>query len=108
MTPDLDLSSIEQRLRGELAEVTAALADAAKAAAIVELDQSAVGRVSHVDVLQQQRLDVRRRKLGAALNRLTANEYGFCCECEAPLDPELLSNDLAVVFCVDCQQERNG
>jgi DnaK suppressor protein len=116
MTPELDLSSIEERLRLELDEVTAALAEVAEAAAMVEPDQSAGGRVSLGDSLQQQamamsrqqKLDIRRRKLGAALNRLTAGSYGMCCECEASLDPARLESDLAVVFCNDCQEERNG
>lgn len=116
MTPDLDFNDVEARLRAELAEITAALADASEAAAIVALDQSAIGRVSRGDALQQQamavnrqqRLDIRRRKIEAALNRLPAGAYGMCCECGAPLDPARLNNDLAVVFCMDCQQERSG
>lgn len=116
MTPDLNLSSIEERLRVELAEVMAALVDVADATAIVALDQSAVGRVSRGDALQQQamamsrqqRLDIRRRKLDAALNRVAAGSYGMCCECEVMLDQARLDTDLAVVFCIDCQEERNG
>lgn len=116
MTPELDLSSIEGRLRVELTEVKAALVDVAEAAAVVVLDQSAVGRVSRGDALQQQamamsrqqRLDIRRRKLEAALNRVTVGSFGLCCECEVTLDPARLETDLAVVFCMDCQEERNG
>ncbi len=118
MTPDLelDLGSIETRLRVELAEVLAALVDVADLTAIVALDQSAVGRVSRGDALQQQamamsrqqRLDIRRRKLVAALNRIAGGSYGMCCECEVTLDRARLDSDLAVVFCMDCQEERNG
>jgi DnaK suppressor protein len=116
MTPDLDSGSIEARLRIELAEVMAALVDVADAASIVALDQSTVGSASRGDALQQkamaisgqQRLDIRRRKLDAALNRVAAGSYGLCCECEVTLDPARLDSDLAVVFCVDCQEERNG
>lgn len=113
MTPELDLVSIEMRLRVELAEVKAALVDVA---VIVELDQSAVGLVSRAEALQQQamamsrqqKLDIRRRKLDAALNRISAGSYGMCCECEVTLDRARLDSDLAVVFCTDCQEERNG
>ncbi len=116
MTPDLDLGGIESRLRVELAEVMAALVDVADTVAIVALDQSAVGRVSRGDALQQQamamsrqhKLDIRRRKLDAALNRVAAGSYGICCECEVALDRARLESDLAVVFCLDCQEERNG
>jgi|UniRef100_UPI00404848CB DnaK suppressor protein len=118
MTPDLelDLGSIEARLRVELAEVLAALVDVADLTVIVALDQSAVGRVSRGDALQQQamamsrqqRLDIRRRKLVAALNRVVAGSYGMCCECEVTLDQARLASDLAVVFCMDCQEDRNG
>ena len=116
MTPELDLGSIEERLRVELAEVLAALVDVADSAAIVALDQSAVGRVSRGDAMQQQamaigrqqRSDIRRRKLDAALNRVAAGSYGMCCECEVTLDQARLDSDLAVVFCMDCQEDRNG
>lgn len=116
MTPELDLGSIEERLRVELAEVLAALVNVTDSASIVALDQSAVGRVSRGDALQQQamaisrqqRLDIRRRKLVAALNRLAAGSYGMCCECEVTLDQPRLDSDLAVVFCIDCQEDRNG
>ncbi len=116
MTPELDLGSIEERLRVELAEVLAALVNVTDSASIVALDQSAVGRVSRGDALQQQaiaisrqqRLDIRRRKLVAALNRLAAGSYGMCCECEVTLDQARLDSDLAVVFCIDCQEDRNG
>ncbi|MFO7747798.1 MAG: molecular chaperone DnaK [Orrella sp.] len=109
-----DLIAVKARLQAELAEVMAALTDAELGAATVMLDQSAVGRVSRGDALQQQamakdrqqRLDLRRRKLEAALNRVAAGQYGLCCQCEATLEPARLESDPAAVFCVDCLEER--
>lgn len=109
-----DLIAVKARLQAELAEVMAALIDTEQTAATVMLDQSAVGRVSRGDALQQQamakdrqqRLDLRRRKLEAALNRVAADQYGLCCQCEAILEPARLESDPAAVFCVDCLEQR--
>lgn len=116
MSDELDLLAAQERLQIELAEVIAALTDAGPAAGTVMLDQSAMGRVSRGDALQQQaiakdrqqRLDLRRRKLEAAINRVTAGQYGLCCQCEATLDPARLDSDPAAVFCMDCLEERQG
>jgi DnaK suppressor protein len=80
----------------------------------VTLDQSSVGRLSRMDALQQQamaqasiqRLQVQRRRLDAALQRVRQGSYGICCECGGAIDLERLRSDPAVPFCMDCQEER--
>ena len=60
-----------------------------EAARPVELDQSAVGRLSRMDSLQNQSLtrnlqEREQAKLGlvvAALRRMDASTYGVCTEC---------------------------
>ncbi len=107
-------ASMEQRLRDELQRIAEAIADAGQSAAIVELDQSSVGRVSRIDALQQQaiaqaageRLKLRQRKLEAALARLQAGNYGICCDCGGEVEARRLNADPATPFCGECAAER--
>lgn len=106
----MDSNVFEKRLRAELETVVTALAQAANSAATVELDQSSVGRVSRIDVIQQQAMAIgfqnhlllRKRKLEAALSRIASERFGICCECQDVLETERLEADPATVFCAAC------
>ncbi|MGL1832074.1 TraR/DksA family transcriptional regulator [Rhodocyclaceae bacterium SMB388] len=112
----IDLDEYRQRLTDELASVHDDLIEAKQAAGTVVLDQSSVGRLSRMDAMQQQamaqgimtRLDVRRRKLQAALARVQSGEFGLCCQCGAELEAERLRHDPSAVFCADCMAEREA
>lgn len=86
------------------AEVTAA------ERGVVELDQTSVGRLSHMDALQNQAMQVeteRRReielnRIDAALVRLDNDEYGYCVSCGEEIQPKRLEMDPATPVCVDC------
>lgn len=89
---------------------------AADNARTVTLDQSSVGRLSRMDAMQQQamaqasmqRLQVHRRRLDAALQRVQQGSYGICCECAGAIGLERLLSDPAAPFCMDCQEERDA
>ena len=91
-----------------------AIEHARAGASPVALDQSAIGRVSRIDAMQQQalaqnllsRLTQRQRQLDAALERVEAGAYGLCCACHERIEPERLTADPAVVFCHGCATER--
>ncbi|MEK9855548.1 MAG: TraR/DksA C4-type zinc finger protein [Rhodobiaceae bacterium] len=92
-----------------------ALSDASREGrAPVELDQQSVGRLSRMDAMQQQSMDVareeRRRQrlavLAAALRRLDGGEYGYCLACGEDILPQRLEIDPAVTLCVSCQGGR--
>lgn len=112
----LDIKKLEDELRVEHESVMAALTQSADSASIVELDQSRVGRISRMDALQQQamaietrsRIQVRQRKLEAALNRIALGSFGLCCQCHDQLTPDRLSADPAAVFCAECASERES
>ena len=80
----------------------------------VELDQQSVGRLSRMDAMQQQSMDLAREErrrhrlavLAAALRRLDADEYGYCLACGEDILPERLEIDPAVTLCVACQDRR--
>ena len=95
------------KLRAELQ----AIADSGdESAAIVELDQTKVGRLSRMDAMQAQAMakasSERRkqmlRKIDAALVRIDNDEYGYCRECDEPINPKRLDFDPTAVLCIDC------
>ena len=102
-------------LREELESDTAAGADSA---AIVELDQTKVGRLSRMDAMQAQAMaqaSGRRRqellsRISSALQRIDDDEYGYCAECGEAINPKRLEFDPAVLLCIDCasKKEQDG
>jgi DnaK suppressor protein len=120
---DDGLSSEGQaRLAGRIAAVLedarAVLADPEGRAGTVELDQARVGRLSRMDALQQQqmaaagrrRAELRIERLEAALERLhdEPEEVGWCPECGEAIGWRRLWAVPDGIFCVPCQQAREG
>jgi DnaK suppressor protein len=95
------------RLRAELEAVSAT---SAESAAVVELDQSRVGRLSRMDAMQAQAMakasGERRmamlRAIAAALRRIDDGTYGLCVDCEEPVHEKRLEVDPTVLRCIDC------
>ena len=111
----MDIDSIKQRLetlRADLLHDEETSADERKP---VELDQSSVGRLSRMDALQVQAMQVeteRRRmiqvnRIDTALARLEAGDYGYCTACDEEIAPKRLENDPAVPTCIACAQGSN-
>jgi DnaK suppressor protein len=94
-------------LRDELLAVSKSGADAAS---VVELDQTKVGRLSRMDAMQaqamakasEQRREQTLRLIEAALQRIEDDEYGYCQECEEPINPKRLEFDPTVLLCIEC------
>ena len=101
MTGHLNAEQVEA-LRAELARILAKLERSMQATADamrpVELDQSAVGRLSRIDSLQnqgltrnlQERETVKLALVRNAIERLDAGTYGGCSECGAEVPFERL------------------
>lgn len=104
----------EQRVRNKLLELRAELLAAAEAgkesAAVVELDQTKVGRLSRMDAMQAQamaqasaqRREQMLRQIDAALKRIDDDEYGYCLKCDEAINPKRLEFDPTVTLCIDC------
>ncbi len=98
------------QLRVEL-EAVAATADSA--AAVVELDQSKVGRLSRMDAMQAQamalastqRREQMLRKITAALGRIERDDFGYCQSCEEPINIKRLYFDPTATLCIDCANQ---
>jgi DnaK suppressor protein len=85
-----------------------------EAAAVVELDQTRVGRLSRMDALQGQAISQdreRRRRLqlqsiASALRRIDRDDYGYCDECGEAIAFERLRFDPAATLCFNCANEK--
>ena len=101
------------KLREEL-ELIAATGD--DSAAVVELDQAKVGRLSRMDAMQAQamaqasaqRREAMLRNIEAALKRIDDGGYGFCRDCDEPINPKRLEFDPTALRCIDCESKREG
>lgn len=79
----------------------------------VALDQQSVGRLSRMDALQGQAMQLeteRRRQISllrieAALARMDEDEFGYCVACGDELELRRLEHDPSVITCVDCAQK---
>ena len=82
----------------------------------VELDQTRVGRLSRMDAIQVQQMELalsRRQQdelsaVKRALKRLDDGEYGICFECGEDIDPRRLKIDPIATLCISCAQQRES
>ncbi len=106
-----DLRDRLLQLRDELQAVAET---AEESAAVVELDQTKVGRLSRMDAMQAQamakasaaRREAMLRQIAAALKRIDDGEYGICQECDEPINPKRLEFDPTVLLCIDCASKQ--
>lgn len=78
----------------------------------VERSGSTIGRLSRMDALQVQamaqmgrrQLEIRLRRIEAALAAMDAGTYGICRECKEPVSLNRLEALPEAPFCVPCQE----
>jgi DnaK suppressor protein len=78
MLTDAEREELRQELEREIANLQRTMAVTAEAARPVALDQTAVGRVSRADALQNQQLK-------DAVERMHAGTYGTCQRCHSDI-----------------------
>ena len=108
MTPER-LSHFRDRLLALEKEIQATLEVSKEASGVVELD-TAIGRLSRMDAMQNQQmaLELRRRqenqllRIKNALKRMDQGRYGQCGKCKGPIAEERLEGSPDVVMCVQC------
>lgn len=95
-----NLSREDQELRHKLAsdEVIAehAVVDGAEEALSVEANLEVINQIQH----ERQEMG----EIQAALDRISAGEYGLCTECGAPIGERRLSVVPEASHCIDCQE----
>lgn len=110
MGEEIDEAATRALLLSMKAELDAVAQSGRDAGAVVELDQTRVGRLSRMDALQGQamaretarRREIELKRIAAALARLDEGEYGDCVRCGEPIAPARLRSDPAVPTCVRC------
>ena len=108
MTPER-LSYFRDRLLALEKEIQATLEASKEASGVVELD-TAIGRLSRMDAMQNQQmaLELRRRqenqvlRIKNALKRMDQGRYGLCGKCKQPIAEARLEGSPDVVMCVRC------
>ncbi len=100
-------------MRNEVEELSVVTEEARQP---VELDQTMVGRLSRMDALQSQamQLETERRRtveimrIGSALQRIDEGEFGYCVSCGIEIEPKRLDNDPTSPTCFDCAEMSEG
>ncbi len=104
------LNYFEQRLLNEQAELLGVATLVEESAETVELDQTAVGRLSRMDAMQQQAMALasqerqgeRLNRIKSALERIEDNEFGECLECLQAIPIARMEIDPSIECCVNC------
>ena len=103
------ISYFRKRLESLSKEVAEALNASKDFANVVELD-TAIGRLSRMDAMQNQQmaLELRRRqenqllRIKNTLQRMDQGRYGLCGKCKQPIAEERLEISPDTVVCVRC------
>lgn len=110
----IDPKHFKRLIRQRLAEIVQS--EDTKEVDSVELDQTRVGRLSRMDAMQIQQMELalsRRRTretaaLGHALERIDNDEFGECFECGEEINPKRLEIDLSTTLCIRCAEKRES
>ena len=105
-----DLDHLATMIRSEMDQLKYLSETAKDSRAPVALDQQSVGRLSRMDAMQQQSMELateerRQRRLAAlaaALRRVKSGDYGYCLKCDDKIAAGRLAVDPAVSLCIDC------
>ncbi|MCU7853410.1 MAG: TraR/DksA C4-type zinc finger protein [Candidatus Thiodiazotropha sp. (ex Monitilora ramsayi)] len=106
----MQLDSFRQQLlelRSELINLSSTSDEAAKP---VELDQSAVGRLSRMDAMRAQGMAIETKgrredqllRIEGALRRITAGDFGVCLTCGEEINIRRLEVDPTYTQCIMC------
>ena len=106
----MDAQAFKKLIMDEIAELEGLSKTSKSGRDPVILDQQSVGRLSRMDAIQQQSMDLAREQrrqqrldiLAAALHRIDADDYGYCLKCDEPIKDTRLKIDPAVTTCVSC------
>lgn len=87
---DDQIAELREELQRELTRLERSMKTTGEAARPVELDQSALGRLSRIDAIQNQQLtaelhsreQARHAQLVDALSRMDDGTYGICSACQ--------------------------
>ena len=98
------------QLQAELMNISSTSDDAAKA---VELDQTAVGRLSRMDAMRAQGMAIETKgrrehqllRIEGALRRIAAGDFGVCHTCGEEINIRRLEVDPSYTHCIKCAEK---
>jgi len=104
------LTQFKKQLEAMKSETIEISALTVEARAPVTLDQSMVGRLSRMDALQGQamqlelerRREIELKRIQAALDRIDDEIFGECLRCGENISPQRLQQDPTAPICIDC------
>lgn len=107
---DIDIAALKAKLTAQRKELLHDADVTAAERATVVLDQTTVGRLSRMDALQNQamQLETERRRevelarIEAALKRIENGAYGYCVSCDDEVEKKRLEMDPSTPVCVGC------
>ena len=113
MMNDIDNQQWKEVILRLQADLLAVEQSGREAAQTVELDQTAVGRVSRMDALQgqamakesQQRRTIQLQRIEASLQRIDKGVFGLCLRCGEDIHVKRLEFDPTVPLCIDCANQ---
>ena len=105
-----DINHLVTMIRSEMDQLKHLSETAKDSRAPAALDQQSVGRLSRMDAMQQQSMELateerrqhRLAALDAALRRVKLGDYGYCLKCDDKIAAGRLAVDPAVTLCIDC------
>jgi DnaK suppressor protein len=82
----------------------------------VELDQTAVGRLSRMDALQGQamaleqarRREIEIKRINLALKRIEGGYFGYCLSCDEEIEKKRLELDPTIPTCISCAEAHSS
>ena len=106
----IDSIKIREKLTKYLGNIKNLSKTAANSRKPVKLDQQMVGRLSRMDAMldQEMQLETERRRqleikrIESAIKRLNTGEYGYCVTCGKTIETKRINNDPTVPTCIGC------
>ena len=115
---DIDVKKQKSQLMKRRRELLKLIEGSLEAVKPVDVDQTTQGRLTRMDALQSQAMDLeieRRRhfeieRIERALQRIDEGEYGYCTACGEEIAAKRLEHDPTAPVCINCAKEagQNG
>ena len=110
---DIDAKNLKSQLMKRRRELLKLIEGSSEAVKPVDVDQTTQGRLTRMDALQSQAMDLeidRRRhqeisRIESALQRIEEGKYGYCTACGDDIAAKRLENDPTTPVCINCAKE---
>lgn len=110
---DIDVKKLKARMQTRRRDLLKRGAGDAESMRPVDVDQTSTGRLSRMDALQSQAMDLEIERLrhqevqriDAALQRIADGTYGYCVACGEEIAVKRIENDPTTPVCINCAKD---